>query len=187
MNTMGQVNLVQNGNFNGFSPWSGLAAEITGGPGTGVPGEGGVGIGGDIYQFIPTVIGDTYQISFYAGTQIDFGQYTIAVDINGNELAAFTTPGYTTDTFDNLDFGAFTSSFTASTASTRLEFVAVDSADGNEWLADVNTVAVPEPPTNMLIFMGATMVVSKTLFPKFWRLRSPFLLSGNTSARQLLE
>jgi hypothetical protein len=165
MDAMAQGNLVQNGNFDeGFTAWTGLSAYIGSPPG--VPGGGNVGEGGDIYQTIPTVVGDEYQISLYGATQIDYGPYTIAVDINGNELSTFTTPPYTSGQY-YLQWGSLTSSFTASSTSTLLDIVNVPG--GNMWLAnvDMQLVAVPEPSTTMLIFMGATMVISKRYFRGF--------------------
>jgi hypothetical protein len=174
---MGQGNLVQNGNFNeGITDWTGMSAYVVGV--SGVPGGGNVAEGSDVYQIIPTVIGDEYQISLYAATQIDWGQYTVAVDINGDQLGLFQTPPYISGGDFNLQWGSpFISSFTASSANTRLEFVNVAGADGNMWLANVDTQAVPEASTITLVFIGASVALSKAIFPRLWRVN---FLSGNS-------
>ncbi len=161
-------NIVQNGTFQaGFANWSGNIPAILEGWST-VP-DNNAALANDIYQNLPTIPGQQYALSFYAAADLYFGpSVTIRLSLNNQVSTSYVTPPYTYNPGVNrtaqMQWEQLTSSFVASSSTTRLEFIDLNTYDFG--LAAVSVVAVPEPSINTLLF-----VASATTTLAGWRKR----------------
>jgi len=152
-----QPNLVQNGNFkSGFTPWSGLIAEV-GDPNA--P-NGIFGLGADIYQTITTTPGQPYELTFEGAADLFFGtDVSITVSLNTVPLGSYTTQPHTYNNqinrYDQMVWEHYTNFFTATSSSTRLDFSETTRYDYG--LAAVSVVAVPEPSIGALAGLVLTV------------------------------
>jgi hypothetical protein len=121
-----------------------------------------------VEQTVSTNIGDQYTLSFYVGNVFDpRGVYgttsTVNVSENGTSLGAFEN-SCTTCT-SRLTWQQFTTSFTATSASTTLEFLNgdpnTDNSNGldNVALLDNGPASVPEPATISFTLAGFGLLV----------------------------
>ncbi len=158
-----QGNIVQNGTFQSeFADWSGnIPAILT--MWSSVPG-GDCALANDIYQELPTIPGQMYSISFQAAADLYFGSSAnIEVSLNSQALASFITPPYTYNSqinrYDQMHWEEYTSSFVASSSTTELEFIDMNTYDFG--LTEVSVTSVPEPSTTqlLLLFLGATALL----------------------------
>jgi len=153
-----QSNLVQNGAFlSGFTGWSGVARAIVNNPNA--P-NGVFGLVTDIYQNVPTTSGLQYEISFEAAADLFFGtNVDITLSLNNQPVDAFVTQP---DTYNNqinrysqMQWQVFSNvyEFTATSSSTRLEFIDANTFDFG--LSDVSVETVPEPSCGILLLTAA--------------------------------
>ena len=116
-----------------------------------------------VAQTIATIIGDSYTLTFWVGNvdspSTGFGiTSTVNVSANGSSLGAFTNSCTACTTL--LSWQMFTSTFTATSASTTLQFLngdpANDNSNGLDTVSLVDngpsvTPVVPEPSSIMLL------------------------------------
>jgi hypothetical protein len=152
-------NIVQNWTFQNYdlSDWVGLQG-VAGDP---LAPNGHFGLSGDVYQDLTTIPGQQYSLDFWLAADLYFApSVTIAVNLNEQTLLSFTTPPYTYDPqvnrSDQMRWAEYTSTFTASASTTRLEFV------GNVYdfgFTAVSVVPVPEPTSMTLLFAGLATII----------------------------
>ena len=154
-------NIVQNGSFQSFFDyWGGLAAVVNN---PNAP-NARFGLGGDIYQDLSTTPGQQYSLVFYAAADLYFGpSATISVDLNHQTLMSLDTPPYAyipeVHRYDQMRWQEYTASFTASAATTRLEFIDLNTYDFG--LTAVSVVPIPEPSGMMLLFAFCAAIVGR--------------------------
>lgn len=160
-------NIVQNGTFQAiFADWSGNVPAILANWST-VPNHYAA-LANDIYQDLPTTPGQQYAISFYAAADLYFGpSVTIQLSLNNQVSTSYVTPPYTYNPGINrttqMQWEQLSSSFVASSSTTRLEFIDLNTYDFG--LADVSVVPAPEPSsTTFLLMVGAVLI-----FTRFWK------------------
>jgi hypothetical protein len=102
-----------------------------------------------VQQVIPTVEGVEYQVSFYLGNYENSGA-ALELAVNGTSVGTFTNtlpatnPAYNGDGVASIVWQQFTTSFTATGASTTLTFYnAVASGVAGNGLDDVSVAAMP--------------------------------------------
>jgi hypothetical protein len=117
-----------------------------------------------VNQDIATVLGQTYQLSFYVGRgddQASTSNYltpsTVDLSIDGGSLVSFTNSDLTVG---GVNWKLFTTNFVAAGSLTNLAFfngTAVAGLGGNNFagLDDVSVQAVPEPATMAALGLGA--------------------------------
>lgn len=156
-------NIVQNGTLQAnFADWSGNIIGILDNWPT-VP-NNYAALANDIYQNLPTTPGQQYAISFYAAADLYFGpSVTVQLSLNNQVSTSYVTPPYTynpgINRYEQMQWEQFTSSFVASSSTTRLEFIDVNTYDFG--LAGVSLVPVPEPSsTTFLLLTGAVLVLT---------------------------
>lgn len=113
--------------------------------------------GGGIYQDIATVAGQTYELSFW-GVNSTFagrsGTGTVDVFVGGNALGSATTTE-TSPSWMASDWVEFTRRFTATGATTRIQFENHQNENTNfAFIDDVSVNAVPEPAQWALLIGG---------------------------------
>jgi len=151
-------NIVQNGTFQTYGVgWVGNMQAYVHNPNA--P-NGVFGLITDIYQNIPTTTGQQYFLDFYAAADVLFGS-TVAFSVvlshqtlNTYTTSPFTPPGGTR--YDQMQWDEFTSSFTASASTTRLEFSDLNTYDFG--LAAVSVVPIPEPKSTLFILVAAIVL-----------------------------
>ena len=122
-----------------------------------------------VTQTVGTTPGTMYTLSFWVGNIVNPGGIfgttsTVDVSINGGPSLAFTNSGGAGTA--SLNWAQFTTSFTASSASTILTFLNGDPANDNSngldniVLNPTGTTSVPEPATLTLLGMGLFGVVA---------------------------
>jgi hypothetical protein len=152
-----QNNIVQNGTFApwNFDHWNGLIA-IAGSP----PAPNGmVALGSDIYQDLATIPNQRYMLDFFAAADLLFGPtVTLNVAVSGQSILSFSTPPYAYDPqthrYDQMHWAEYSVPFTASSSSTRLEFMDMNTPYFG--LSAVSVVPVPEPSFGVLLLLMAT-------------------------------
>lgn len=112
-------------------------------------GAGNVGLAAGVTQSVPTVIGQTYLISFYVGRADGNSFYatpaTVDLRIDGGARTSFTNSGATLGT---VNWQFFSESFVATNASTEIAFLNGTSDNNYVGLDNVSLTAVtaaPEP------------------------------------------
>jgi hypothetical protein len=154
-------NIVQNGNFQSyFANWSGNVPAILGNWPT-VPNDYAA-LANDFYQVLPTITGQQYSLSFYAAADLYFGpSVNINVALNSATLASFATPPYVynpqVNRYEQMHWQQLTYSFFASSSTTRLEFIDMNTYDFG--FAAVSVVPVPEPTSWALMLIGGIAMV----------------------------
>jgi hypothetical protein len=153
-------NIVQNGDFHSyFANWSGNMPAILGNWAS-IP-NNYAGVGNDIYQDLQTSPGQAYSLSFYAAADLYLSP-TVSISVALNQIPSFSfdTPPYAynpqVNRYDQMRWQQVTYTFTASSTTTRLEFVERSTYDFG--LAAVSVVAVPEPASLTLILLGFTAI-----------------------------
>jgi len=171
-------NIVQNGTFqSGYADWSGTFVAIVDDPNA--P-NGGFPLLSDIYQDLPTNLGQEYSLDFYAAADLYFApSVAVAIDVNNQTLVKFITPPYTynpgVNRYDQMHWQEYTLLFVASTSPTRLEFV--DETTYDFGLQAVSVVPVPEPATTaMMVMAGALMIC----WSHRWKQAQPNCPGANT-------
>ena len=145
-----------------------------------------------LYQYVPTVTGDTYQLTFASripnpaeavGNTGPNGQplgpWTVEV-----ELAPFARTAGFTDNSDTV-WSFFTVNFTATSSSTYVGFLA--SGPGSPEFDDVSmySYATPEPATLGLLALGATALLSAAAGNKSANVPEVFLRTQNGHENQI--
>jgi hypothetical protein len=122
------------------------------GPGPNLNGNG-------ITQALSTIMGQSYQLSFYVGSATDGVYYfpsTVDLSINGGSRISFTNTNSPTDL---LDWQLFTSNFTASSAITDITFFHGGStANHVAALDNVSITTIPEPSSFACLLGGALIL-----------------------------
>ena len=141
--------------FNANSP--NVAVDLTGAGNTS-PLDG-------IFQSVATQVGKIYRLSFYVGNAAPIGgnggvyvlPSTVNLSINNGAIQGFTnssTAG-TSSGGNGINFQQFTTTFTATGASTLIAFSnGTPVGDNYAGLDDVSLIAVPEPATWAMMIMG---------------------------------
>jgi hypothetical protein len=120
-----------------------------------------------VAQTIATIIGDSYTLAFWVGNvdspATGFGvTSTVNVSANGSSLGAFTNS--CTACTNTLSWQMFTRTFTATTASTTLQFLNGDPANDNSngldnvSLVDNGPVGVPTPEPSSIMLLGTALI-----------------------------
>lgn len=120
-----------------------------------------------VSQTVATTIGDAYTLSFYVGNVYDplgaFGTTsTVNVSENGTSLGAFENSCTTCTT--QLQWQLLTTTFTATTTSTTLQFLngdpTSDNSNGldNVSLVDNGPAATPEPSSLAFLVLGSGLM-----------------------------
>ena len=161
-------NIVQNPTFS--DTWNHWSGDIKGALGlwSTVPNDNALLLK-DVWQDLPTVAGQQYALDFYMGADLYFGpSVTVIVSVGGTTLQTVITPPYPynhqVNRYEQVHWQEVTGLFTATGATTRLEFVDTNTYDF--LLASVSVIAVPEPTTAALLIDGfAAFTISQ------WRRR----------------
>jgi Protein of unknown function (DUF642) len=114
-----------------------------------------------ISQDIITILGQTYEISFYVGSATDDTFYfasTIDLSVNGGPRTGFTN---NTAPTDHVDWKLFSSTFTASGNTTNITFYH-GGTSGNHiaGLDNVSIATIPEPSNSMIFLSGSLIALS---------------------------
>jgi hypothetical protein len=155
-------NIVLNGSFQSGAGWGGGAGYVLGV--TNTPNEN-CAITSDIYQVLPTIPGQQYLLTFYAAADLLTGpSVNFEVALNSTPLVSYTTPPYTynpqINRYVQLHWAEYTDTFVASSSSTRLEFIDLNSNDFA--LAAISVIPVPEPASlTLLTLAGVIAVISR--------------------------
>lgn len=108
-----------------------------------------------IWQNLTTTVGARYDVSFWAGHRSKNGQSSL-LGVQVNDLTIFTTPAMTDVDPGQYQWVRYTTSFTATSASTKFGFVGAGPSntygDHLDNIAVVSTV--PEPSTYALMAAG---------------------------------
>jgi hypothetical protein len=117
-----------------------------------------------VSQNVATEIGTTYLLSFYVGSATDnifFFPSTVDLSIGGGPRTSFTNP---TAPRNRLDWRRFTTSFTATNATTNITFFNGGAPNNYESALDnvsleATSQAVPEPNNSLgLIAVGGVLI-----------------------------
>ena len=111
----------------------------------------------DVYQDLQTVVGQQYSLRFYMAADLYFGpSVTVNVNIGGTTLETIISPPYPYDNqvnrIEQAHWQEVTRLFTATGATTRLEFADLNTYDF--LIASVSVVPVPEPTMLSLLVGG---------------------------------
>ena len=115
---------------------------------------------GGVSQTIATILGQKYTVSFDLAGNPDGGYDTkFMVTTLGNGVGGGAAEIYTFDvgpgnTRDNMGWTTFTYSFTATSASTTLNFASAENSAYGPALDNVSVSAVPEPATWAMMIVG---------------------------------
>jgi len=110
---------------------------------------------GSIFQTFDTVLGQTYQVTFYLGANGDGPPpfKTVAVSATGNAIGNYSVA--TTAFPPNVTaWSPFSYAFTATGTSTTLTFTSTGTTAYGAALDNVNVTAVPEPAAWALMILG---------------------------------
>jgi hypothetical protein len=173
--TEASANLIVNGDFEAGTlvPWtaSGDVVIDTSQPNNGTYNSAFFLGNGSLQQTISTV-GTNFTLSFALnnGSTDPLGSSSFIVYFDGAQVASFAT-------LDNFGAGYFLTTLPVLTANTLTQLLFVGSNDSGDWYLDdvsVNVVAVPEPPS-ILILGGVLAILAGLSFTAAPRLRT----SGN--------
>lgn len=124
---------------------------------------GNTGLANGVSQSIPTVIGQSYEVSFYVGRghSVFNGSYltpsSVDLSINGGSRVSYTNNNVSTGT---VNWTQFTAIFAASSTSTNIAFFNGTTSNYFAGLDNVQVSAVPVPAAVWLFGSGVTVLVS---------------------------
>jgi len=145
-------NIVQNGDFrSNWLHWSGNIVGALGRWPT-VPNDHAL-LARDAHQFLSTVPGQRYALSFYAAADLFLGpSVSFAVALDDTLVLSVTTPPYPynpqVNRYEQVHWQQVTYSFVATDSATKLEFIDLNTEYFG--LAAVSVVAVPATPPTIL-------------------------------------
>jgi hypothetical protein len=116
--------------------------------------EGDVGSSGVIFQSFATTPGDEYDLSFEYGNNPFGVGATMNVLVMGGGTLLRQNVTHNTSTIENMDYGLFSQTFTANSATTTLQFSALTNSGFGIALDAVSVNIVPEPSTLALLGWG---------------------------------
>jgi len=131
-------------------------------------------MGGDIYQNVTTSPGQSYDITFSAAADLFLGpSLTLDFVLNGQTDATIITPPYTNNNrinrYDQMVWDQYTYTFTASSATTRVEFIDMNTSDFG--LDAVSMAQVPD--TAVTIALLGISLLSLMAFSRIAKYRAP--------------
>lgn len=157
-----QPNLVQNGSFESsppsLSPWVGTAGLALGFPDA-ADGRNYATITGYLYQEIPTISGQAYQLQFAMAGNFNWPAPITMTTFWGGNMVASTTWNPAGHSVTNLGWIDVDITVVATDFTTHLEFDNPGANLQNPYLDAVSLVAVPEPTCASLI-----MIIGGTVF-----------------------
>jgi hypothetical protein len=162
-----QVNLVQNGSFesSSLSPWGQSDVGLWLGFPDAADGRNYAGIGGYLYQDIPTTAGQTYELQFAMAGNANWPGLITMNTLWGGNTVNITTWNPTGHNVNNLGWIYVDMNVTANSSMTRLEFDNPGQINQQPFLDAVGLFAVPEPSPSMFMVSFGILV----LFGKWWR------------------
>jgi hypothetical protein len=154
-------NIVQNGNFTAlWTDWSGNSPAILNNWPS-IPGDNAALVT-DIYQNLSTTPGQKYELSFFAAADLFFGpSVNILVALNNQSLTSFDTQPFAynpqLNRYEQMHWQEYIFQFTASSSTTKLEFV--DNNTHDFAMSEVSVVrAVPDGGNTAWMLMVALAV-----------------------------
>jgi hypothetical protein len=188
-------NLVQNGSFEvnySYSGWTLAGGTLVnlGGPGAGVQcadGFNAIGLGwqASVYQDVPTVVGQLYDLSFYMANwdanSVPANVVSLIVSFGGSSVGSPTFSG-AGHTYQSMGWQRFDYTVTATSTESRIMFfnpALVNSDTGFAMIDNASLVSIPEPTAGELLTMSGIIA--------FLRCRRTFALHSTPRPRSFLH